>query len=230
MTSAHVWRRGRSVFAGDATVCHISGMANEGGPAARSTAEGPTLERTIGLTDGVVAIAITLLILPLVEVAGEVDPGRPATFLVEHWDLLLSFVVSFLVIYVFWAAHSSALRRLSGAARDVRWLGPLNMCWLLVIAFLPFPTAVVGRDISTTSVPLYIGSMFVLSVLTSAITMVVAGEVGHRDRSGWAWLTTAVFGLCALVGWWNADLGLYGLLLLLVVRIVEVRWLDRRGR
>ena len=31
-------------------------MANEGGPAARSTAEGPTLERTIGLTDGVVEL------------------------------------------------------------------------------------------------------------------------------------------------------------------------------
>ena len=39
----------------------------------QSGLEGPSVERSVGLTDGVVAIAMTLLILPLVEVAGEVD-------------------------------------------------------------------------------------------------------------------------------------------------------------
>ena len=196
---------------------------------AETATQGPPLERSIGLTDAVVAIAMTLLILPLVEVAGDVDSERPADFLVQHWDLLVSFVVSFLVIYVFWAAHGTALRRLSGRGRDVPWLGPLNMCWLLVIAFLPFPTAVVGRDLSTTSAPLYIGSMFVLSALTSAITMVVARAVGPTARSGWAWVTTAVFGMCAVVSLVSADAGLYGLLSLVVVRLVEVRSFQRRA-
>ena len=191
---------------------------------------GPSLERKIGLTDAVVAIAMTLLILPLVEVTGEVDADSPTNFLVHHWDLLLSFVVSFLVIYVFWAAQSTALRRLSGSSVDVPWLGPLNMCWLLVIAFLPFPTAVVGRDLSTASAPLYIGSMFVLSALTSGITVVVDRAVGPTARSGWAWVTTAVFGVCAVVSAFNADLGLYGLLLLVVVRLVEVRFISRPRR
>jgi uncharacterized membrane protein len=195
----------------------------------QSGLEGPSVERSVGLTDAVVAIAMTLLILPLVEVAGEVDTDDLEGVLAEHWDLFLSFVVSFLVIYVFWSAHSTAFRRLVGHAVEVPALRPLNMCWLLVIAFLPFPTAVVGRDLTTTSAPFYIGSMFVLSALTSAILVVVARATGPSPRVRWAWLTTAVFGGCTLVSLFNADLGMFALLLLVVVRFVEVRFLNRHG-
>ena len=100
-------------------ICDISRVSNvaEGRP---SYPDGPSLERSVGLTDAVVAIAMTLLILPLVEVSGEIDAGHLDRFLAEHWDLLLSFVISFLVIYVFWAAHSTALRRLTIAKVEVR--------------------------------------------------------------------------------------------------------------
>lgn len=175
-----------------------------------------------------VAIAMTLLVLPLVEIAGEVDTGHLGQSLAEHGDLLLSFVVSFLVIYVFWAAHSTAFRRLTGTAVEVPALRPLNMCWLLAIAFLPFPTAVVGRELTTTSAPFYIGSMFVLSALTSAIVVVVDRVVGPSPRARWAWLTTAVFALCTLLSLVNADLGMFALLLLVGVRVVEVRFLRTR--
>ncbi len=191
-------------------------------------AEGPGIERSIGLTDAVVAIAMTLLILPLVEVSGEVDVGRLGEFLFDHRDLLLSFVVSFLVIYVFWAAHGAALRRLGGREVEVAALRPLNMCWLLVIAFLPFPTAVVGRELTATSAPLYIGSMFVLSALTSAIVTVVARATEPSPRVRWAWLTTLVFGLCALVSMANPDVGISLLLLLVVLRFLELRFLKAR--
>ncbi len=212
---------------GPVAICHISAVSKSiqsGSP------EGPSLERSIGLTDAVVAIAMTLLILPLVEVADEVDTNHPGEFLAEHWDLLLSFVVSFLVIYVFWTAHSTALRRLAGTDQEVPALRQLNMCWLLVIAFLPFPTAVVGREVTTTSAPFYIGSMFVLSALTAAIGVVVGRAAGPSPRARWAWLTTAVLGGCALLSLVNADLGMFALLLLVVVRLVEVRFLGREVR
>lgn len=177
----------------------------------------------MALTDAVVAIAMTLLVLPLVELSGEVGVNSLGWFFREHGDRLLSFVVSFLVIYVFWAAHSEAFRRLVAAHRDVPVLRTLNMCWLLVIAFLPFPTAVVGRELNTTTAPFYIGTMFVLSVLTSTIVVLVDGEVGTARSSGWVWLTTVIFAGCALLSLFRPSWGLFALLLLAIVRILETR-------
>lgn len=197
-------------------------------PAAATTAapapvDGPGLVRVVTLTDAVVAIAMTLLVLPLVEVAGEVDTANVGSLLTEHGDLLLSFAVSFVVIYVFWAAHGTALRRLEFMEVEPRGLRLLNLGWLLVIAFLPFPTAVVGRDLNTTSAPIYIATMCTLSALTSLIVTVVdrSAESAHRGR--WAWATTTVFAGCTALSVYNADVGMFALLTLALVRMVEVR-------
>jgi uncharacterized membrane protein len=182
------------------------------------------LERIITLTDAVVAIAMTLLVLPLVEVAGDIDTDHLGKSLRDHSDLLGSFVISFLVIYVFWAAHGAAFQRANASVEHVPALRLLNMWWLLVIAFLPFPTALVGRDMTTSSAPLYIGTMLVLSALTSAIGVIVDRATGHSGkRTTWAWATTAVFALCTALSALNPDLGMYALLLLVAVRVVEVR-------
>jgi uncharacterized membrane protein len=192
-------------------------------------ADGPGVERTITLTDAVVAIAMTLLILPLVEVVNDVDVTDLAMLWAENGQLLQSFVISFLVIYAFWTAHGSLYRQLIVADQPpVRWLGLINMCWLLVIAFLPFPTAMVGRDLNAVSAPLYIGTMLVLSALTLAMTVVVHRAVGLPLRL--AWLTTAVFALCTVVSLINPQLGVYMLLLLVVAGRIEGASADRAQR
>lgn len=186
------------------------------------------MERTITLTDAVVAIAMTLLILPLVEVSGEIEFHGVRPFLDEYGNLVLSFVISFAVIYVFWMAHGTIYRRLEdGGIDDAPGLGLLNMCWLLVIAFLPFPTALVGRDLDTSTAPVYIGTMFVLSALTSGLTVVAARATGDA-RINLAWLTTAVFAVCTLVAFFSADAAMYLLLVLIAVRMVEARVARRR--
>ena len=117
-----------------------------------------TAERTVPLTDAVVAIAMTLLVLPLVDAAGDVDTDQLGSFFSSHWNLLVSFGVSFLVIFAFWSAQSAAYHRLAGLDIEVPALRQLTMCWLLLIAFLPFPTAVLGREISSSSAPLYLAA------------------------------------------------------------------------
>ena len=170
------------------------------GTRSRPASGGPGLERTITLTDAVVAIAMTLLVLPLVEVAGEFDVAHLSTFLDENGDLLLSFVISFLVISAFWSFHGSAYRRATEADVEPRALRALNVWWLLLVAFLPFPTAVVGRELNTVTGPFYLGTMTLLSAITSAIVTVVGRATGDTRHIPWAWLVTAVFALGTGVG------------------------------
>jgi TMEM175 potassium channel family protein len=198
-------------------------------PDSERPVETPGVGRALALTDAVVAIAMTLLVLPLVEVSGEVDTNELDDFLADHWDLFLSFAISFVVIYVFWTAHGVAFRRIENVRTEARILPLLNLWWLLLIAFLPFPTAVVGRDLNTTSAPLYIGTMTVLSALTSGIVTAIDHMVGPSPRTGWAWLTTGVFALCTLLSAANADLGMLALLSLAVVRAIEARALAKRS-
>lgn len=173
---------------------------------------------------------MTLLILPLVEVSGEVDPHDLSAFWAEHGNLLLSFVISFLVIFAFWSAHGAIYHRLTEARLDrVRYLPLLTMLWLLVVAFLPFPTALVGRQLDTASAPIYIGTMLVLSALTSAQTVVADRALDRRRRINLAWLTTGVFALCTVVALFAPDLAMYLLLLLVAVRAVEVRLAPRES-
>ncbi len=190
---------------------------------------GPGLERTITLTDAVVAIAMTLLILPLVDAVDDGDLTDVAAVWAENGELLQSFVISFLVIYAFWLLHGNLFSRLAAAGRPaVRWLSMINMGWLLVIAFLPFPTAMIGRELTRVTGPLYLGTLLVLSTLTLAMTGLIHRAVGLP--LGLAWLTTAVFALCLLVSLVSPQLGLYLLLLLIVAGRLEGVSAARRTR
>lgn len=183
-------------------------------------AEGPTLERTITLVDAVVAIAMTLLILPLVDVAQDLDLHGLAAFWTDNRTLLMTFVISFVVIFAFWNAHGSIFRRLDEGGRpELRWLSLLNLGWLLLIAFLPFPTALIGDSVNSTTAPIYLGTLCAISALTLAMTTAVHRAVGLP--TGLAWLTTAVFALGTVISLVNASAGMYVLFALFVARPIE---------
>lgn len=185
-----------------------------------SRSGGPGVERTITLTDAVVAIAMTLLILPLVDRVNDSDLTDLGALWADNGQLVQSFAISFVVIYAFWLLHGSLYHRLVVADRpDVRWLGVCNLGWLLVIAFLPFPTAMIGRDLTRVTGPLYLGTMLLLSALTLAMTVLIHRAVGLP--LGFAWLTTAVFAVCLLVSFVSPQLGLYLLLLLAVAGRID---------
>jgi uncharacterized membrane protein len=105
---------------------------------------GRELERIIFFSDAVFAIAITLIVLdikppviPKENVAARLGP--------ELWALrsgYFSYVLSFLVIGAFWAAHHRSFRYITG------YDGPLialNTLLLMCVAFVPFPTAVLAK-------------------------------------------------------------------------------------
>ena len=96
------------------------------------------LERLVFFSDGVMAIAITLLVVELSIPAATEDVGDA---LLDRWPQMLSFVLSFLVIGIFWMAHHRIFRYVANLDQRLIWL---NLLFLMCVAFLPFPTAVLG--------------------------------------------------------------------------------------
>ena len=133
-------------------------------------------ERLVFFTDAVVAIALTLLILPLVDLVPEARRSAPdlGGLLLEDLPQLGSFLLSFFVIFRFWWAHHQLFRHVSALSPAlVGW----NVLWLLSIVFLPWPTAIItAYDTSPGTVLLYVGTLVVSSGSLTAMTVVV-----HRD-------------------------------------------------
>jgi uncharacterized membrane protein len=133
----------------------------------------PPSDRMIAFTDAAVAIALTLLVLPLVDIVPEAaHSGEPASAVVTHnLAPIGSFLLSFVVIARFWSAH----HRLFGFEhRLTPTLVQLNLLWVLTIAALPFPTEMVASfDSGSFVVPFYLAVLLVCSasLVTMAIVM-----------------------------------------------------------
>ncbi len=98
-----------------------------------------TTERLETFSDGVLAIAITLLVLEIS--IPDVGGGDLGQALLDQWPSYAAFLLSFVVIGIMWVSHHSMFERI---ARIDRRLLFLNLFLLLGIAFLPFPTALLA--------------------------------------------------------------------------------------
>ena len=107
----------------------------------------PGIDRLLALTDGVVAIALTLLVLQLqVPARDTIDNARSAS---ELWKALgvdggelTSYLVSFVVIAQFWLVHHRILRTMRGHSEGLAWR---NFAFLLTLTLMPFTSELMGR-------------------------------------------------------------------------------------
>jgi uncharacterized membrane protein len=104
------------------------------------SAEELPLGRLEAFSDGVFAIAITLLVLEL----GVPDTAANDLLaaILDQWPSYLAYVTSFLTIGVFWLQHSAVTSALRAADAT---LYRVNLLVLLLASFLPFPTKLVGQ-------------------------------------------------------------------------------------
>jgi uncharacterized membrane protein len=102
--------------------------------------------RTEAFSDGVFAIAITLLVLDIRIPPTEYDHLLSALF--HEWPAYLGFVTSFLTIGGIWLAHHGTFRRLRYANRTVM---RVNLLLLMAVSFLPYPTRLVAESIRSKS-------------------------------------------------------------------------------
>lgn len=142
-----------------------------------------SFERLVFFSDAVFAIVITLLVLPIV--ADVQLPEVHGGLARQVWALrpkILSFAISFLVIGQFWIAHH---RMFDYVRRADQWLLWLNLVSLLTVAFLPFPSALLGIHSTPTdhfAVVFYAASMTIAS-LALTVTWLYALRAGLVDQT-----------------------------------------------
>ena len=130
---------------------------------------GRALSRVIAFSDGVFAIAITLLVLNfrVPDVSGPNLNHKLLDALYDDWGLWLSYGLSFLIIAKFWTVHhrlSLLLRRI-----DSRFIA-LNLVFLACVVVLPFPTELLGTYGDTiTATVLYAAAMTLAGLASGAL-------------------------------------------------------------
>jgi uncharacterized membrane protein len=137
------------------------------------------LDRFLTFVDAVVAIAITLLVLPLVDVAGELHDGSVATLVREHKTDLWAFGLSFAVIAELWSSQHRVLR---DVVRSDDVVQRLMLLWVLLIVALPFPTALLAHANEQAAAKLlYVGCIICCSAAMAAVSWHVARTPALRD-------------------------------------------------
>ena len=132
--------------------------------------------RTEAFSDGVIAIAITLLVLEIA--VPESDFGNLWRGIAHQWPSYLAYATSFITIGGLWMVHHGIFRRLQYANTSVM---RLNLALLMAISFLPFPTkllaeAIHDRDAERAAVIFYGATLLVTSLLLSALCGVITRD------------------------------------------------------
>jgi len=191
----------------------------------------PGIGRLLALTDGVVAIALTLLVLQLqvpVTHTLEAHPDSPS----KLWSALdvdgneiTSYLVSFVIIAQFWLAHHRVLRAMRGHSEGLAWR---NFGFLLTLTLMPFSSDLLGRyGNNPLAITLFGLNLVALSLTTQWIFLYAAshGLLTHRSRSLHderaarvrTLLTIAIVALSVLLAWTVESLSRFVWLLFLLL-------------
>lgn len=195
--------------------------------------------RLVAFSDGVVAIAITLLILPLADISlpsdNEDAQANPLQYVwQENQALIISFLVSWFVILVFWLAHHRMfgdLERVNGNL--IKW----NVLWLFGIIILPFPMNMLdqvgpsstNRGASQQTTAFYIGTMLFISLMMSLMSREIRRNPDllskkGRERASYqtvrSWIVTWYLMLLMPIAWFAPDYAVWALLGLMAIRPV----------
>ncbi len=141
------------------------------------------LQRLINFSDAVVAIAITLLVLPLVDAASSIGSTGLGHFFDQSRPRLLAFTLSFAVIGSFWWGQHQMFERVRSYNTG---LVLATFVWLFGIVFLPFPTELLGasRQASVAVHGIYVGTMVVAAIATLAQQWTIVRWPELQDEEG----------------------------------------------
>lgn len=105
---------------------------------------GRAFDRLVNFSDAVVAVAVTLLVLPIIDIRGTASEETVWAIIGDHVSELFAYAFTFVVVGIMWLSHSRTFNRLRGFDGTIFML---NLLWLLGIALLPWASALYSEGI-----------------------------------------------------------------------------------
>jgi uncharacterized membrane protein len=130
----------------------------------------PDTNRIEAFSDGVFAVAVTLLVFNI-KLPDSAATGQLGEVLLSQWPAYAAYMVSFVTVGIFWANHHYMFHYI---ARSDHLLDMLNVLFLMCISSLPFSTSLVAAFIQNpigqrTAVLVYVGTFLVSAVLFTVV-------------------------------------------------------------
>jgi uncharacterized membrane protein len=189
-----------------------------------------SVERLVGLSDNVIAFALTLLVLqvtaPTMSQVG--DPASAADLALQlHKQAghLVSYAIAFYIIAQFWLAHRRIFRHVAGHRDSLAWW---NFAFLATITVMPFTSNLLGEYGSNPLAIDIFAANLLLAVLATRVMFEVgrhvgllAGDIDAREARALRTRTAAtvmVVALSAGLAWVNPNAAKYCWLLIPVVQ------------
>lgn len=109
---------------------------------------GRPFDRLINITDAVVAVAITVLVLPIVDLRPQGSEETVWQLMGDNAGQLTTFAFTFIVVAFMWRIHNRIFSRLAGFDDTIFWW---NLVWLLLIVLLPWSSSMYGTGMDAFS-------------------------------------------------------------------------------
>jgi uncharacterized membrane protein len=141
--------------------------------------------RVEAFSDGVIAIAITLLVLDLAVPEHGDDPSGLGHALLQQWPAYFAYAVSFLVIGIIWVNHHTVFAKVRQVDRPVLFI---NLALLMCISVIPFPTRLLAQYLTQGSdshmaAAVYSATMLVMGICFASLWLAVTRDARllHED-------------------------------------------------
>jgi len=135
------------------------------------------LDRLSAFTDGVLAIAVTIIVLEI-GISASAGPHLLSSIL-HHWPAYLAYLTSFLTLGVVWLQHSAITSTLRAADPT---LYRLNIVILLIAAFVPFPTKLLTEFIAEGGAERVAAVFYGLTMLALTVAITAFGRYAASDH------------------------------------------------
>ena len=187
--------------------------------------------RLEAFSDGVFAIAITLLVLLFERphLGGE----HLSHYLLHQWPSYASYVVSFVTIGIIWVNHHTLFRHIARVDRVFLFL---NVLFLMAVAFIPYPTSLVAQFIRSAHDARPAALLYGITMTTMAVFMnmlwqyaargyrLLAADSDRREVSGITrsyWPGAAIYAAATLVALWSPIASVIGYALIALFYVLS---------